>query len=155
MNNNEIIRCMANDPYISSTFYGVYPADVHLDCSKPGLYVLNTDNSGLPGTHWLLLLITNDCDGYIFDSLGFRGAYVDRIIDSIHGLAHTVIKTPLQSENTQLCGGYSLYFARKLAENCSIRSMLHPFNLNRLTNDCFVQNYLWSVFGVFLSLVGD
>ena len=154
MNNEDILRCMASDPYISKTFFGVYPADTHLDCSRPGLYVLNTDIRGLPGVHWLLLLITESCDGYIFDSLGFKGEYAERIVGSVHGNAYTVIDTALQSENTQMCGGYTLYFARKLAKNCNIRTMLYPFNKDRLLNDCFIQNYLWSVFGVFLDLVG-
>ena len=115
MNGHEIYLCMKNDRYISRTFYGVYAADRTLDCGKPGLYVLNTDNSGLPGTHWLLVYVTDVCDGHVFDSFGFRGLYKHRIADSVHRKVFNHIDVPLQSDGSQTCGGYALYFARELA----------------------------------------
>ena len=146
---------MSEDSYISKIFFGVYPADAEVDCRRPGLYILNTDISSNPGTHWVLILVVDNCDGYIFDSLGFTGEYTERIVRAVHGRAFVVTKMALQADNTQMCGGYTLYFARKLAEGCNVDSALLPFTQNHVANDCFIQNYLWRVFGVFLSLSAD
>ena len=153
MNGREIYLCMKNDHYISRTFYGVYAADRMLDCGKPGLYVLNTDNSGSPGTHWLLVYVTADCDGHVFDSFGFRGLYKSRNADSVHGKVFNQIDVPLQSESNQTCGGYALYFARELAMGHTTKEMLSIFAMrNTMSNDCFVQSYLWTNFGKHLRM---
>ena len=138
MNGREIYLCMKNDHYISRTFYGVYAADRMLDCGKPGLYVLNTDNSGSPGTHWLLVYVTADCDGQVFDSFGFRAAYKRRITESVRGKVFNQIDVPLQSESSQTCGGYALYFARELAMGYSPKEVISFFSKrSKLGNDCF------------------
>ena len=153
MNGNDIFRCMENDRYISKTHFGVCAADEELDCRLPGLYVVNTDNSGSPGTHWLLVYVTAECNGHVFDSLGFIGMYRHRIIDSIHGQVFNTIEVPLQSAYSQLCGGYALYFARELAMGCHPKETVAIFSVRNVTrNDCFIQNYLWTNFGVHLSI---
>lgn len=153
MNGSDIFRCMRNDKYISKTFFGVYAADKILDCQKPGLYVMNTDNSGTPGTHWLLVYVTTECDGHVFDSLGFRGLYRRRIVDSVHGKVFNQSSVPLQSESTQTCGAYVLYFARELAMGRTPKEALSFFSgRNTLGNDCFVQSYMWTNFGIQLQI---
>ena len=154
MNSREIFACMFNDTYISKHFFGVYAADDGLNCSRPGLYILNTDVSGNAGRHWLLVFVDEDCNGHIFDSLGFRGEYRSRIARSIHGAVFVATQLPLQAMNTQTCGAYALYFARELSKGRTRNDMVSVFSsINLHANDCFVQNYLWSHFSRFLKIL--
>ena len=48
----------------------MYPAKISKLCSLPALIVCNTDTSGKPGEHWILLYVDENDRGEYFDSMG-------------------------------------------------------------------------------------
>ena len=67
-----MFTALTEDSIIRQYLGGVMPADIFSkQCiSKPGLYIVNSDESNSLGTHWLLFYFSNEKMAYFFDSLG-------------------------------------------------------------------------------------
>ena len=154
MNSTELMRCMNNDFWISKNKFGVYPRNHFPGCETAGLYILNTDDSGSPGTHWLLVYVSEDCKKYIFDSLALRGAYRKNLLRALGGRYTLITNWRLQPDNSRMCGGYALYFARRVARAGPVEwneGFLSPFSRTRLrANDEIIVDFLWKNFSYFL-----
>lgn len=156
MNSTELIRCMANDPHIRSTAFGVFPRNRIPRCEEPGLYIINTDSLGGPGKHWLLIYAAEDCTRYVFDSLALDREYANVVMNSVGGRCILVTKWVMQNDLSQMCGAYALYFARMLARLPgqhlwdTIFTPFSPYLPNQ--NDMYVQEYLWENVAYFLPL---
>ena len=68
-NTHEIRSALLDDERTASLFAGVLARDEFARSTKPGLYVVNTDDSDQPGKHWLVVYISDDAYGF-FDSYG-------------------------------------------------------------------------------------
>ena len=82
----------------------------------PSYMIVNTDNSNLPGSHWIGILIDRQ-NVEIFDSSGFNLFHLRRIpcnlLSFIHRITesrHLVISHQLQAKSSTLCGFYALFF---------------------------------------------
>ena len=150
MDTKQLYDCMVNDYWITKMDFGVYPRDHLPDCTHPGLYIVNVDASSQPGSHWLLIWVDSNCNGYVFDSLGSNQLYTPVIENIIHGNCFQMVNRQLQCDESNVCGGYALYFARELAKHGQLCNVLEPFILTCVTNDVFVRNYISLYFNVIL-----
>ena len=128
----------------------MYSSDPIPECRYPGLYVVNVDASNQPGSHWVLIWVDSQCNGYVFDSLGASQAYTPIIESIVHGNCVQMVNKQLQCYESNVCGGYALYFARELAKHGHLYNVLEPFTMTCITNDVFIRNYVSRQFSVIL-----
>ena len=101
---------------------------------KTGCYVINLENSGNGGTHWVALILNEKYVSY-YDSFGLRGPeyirefisrYITKPIDTIYSCQQT------QAIESVLCGYfciYWLYFHLVLhSENHNNKYLMSKFN---------------------------
>jgi hypothetical protein len=114
---------------------------------KNGGYIINLDNSGSAGTHWVALYIDNS-DACYWDSFGMVGPLqVLKFCKNKH-LIHN--KDQIQNLNQSACGYYCiafLHFMNKAKKNTNMRTKLYLFNKpydldNTTMNDDILQLYL-------------
>jgi oligoribonuclease NrnB/cAMP/cGMP phosphodiesterase (DHH superfamily) len=120
---------------------GVYSAEnLPQTFSKPAAFIANTDESHLPGTHWVAFYFPKKGPAEYFDS------YAQDPL-TIHHLKfmHKKSKnwknntTVLQDLNSKVCGQYaSLYLASRMAGN-SMNKFLKLFTANAVQNDEIVK----------------
>ena len=123
-------------------FIGVFPQDYLLHVSFvsfPVSLVLNLDVSSQSGSHWIAIYIT-DTHLEIFDSFGLdsttwsrKPIILLRFIEKLSQKRKVVICPRLQSDASNFCGVYSIFFLL-LRQNNSFESICklfsHDFNLN-------------------------
>ena len=83
------------------------------------LYVVNTDPSTLSGTHWTVVY-RRDGRVYFFDPYGVPARAYPSIYPTIAADAPISNSTPLQTDNTDVCGDYCVLYALTVAED------IHP-----------------------------
>jgi hypothetical protein len=114
---------------------------------KNGGYVINLDNSGSAGTHWVALYIENS-DACYWDSFGMIPPLeVLKFCKNKH-LIHN--RDQIQNLNQEACGYYCiafLHFMNKSKKGMNIRTKLYMFNKpydidNTTKNDDILQVYL-------------
>jgi hypothetical protein len=106
MNSLQIDRLLSHIP----GFVGVFPADKIPDIVHyPASFVVNTDKSGKPGTHWLGIYMPNEKTIEYFDTFGrepsgaikeFVGQYENKKINHVR----------LQASYEISCGPHVIYF---------------------------------------------
>ena len=69
MNGAQIERALRQDKFASQSFVGVFAADRLPVKEFPGSYVVNTDETGQPGQHWVAFYTVDDTIE-CFDSFG-------------------------------------------------------------------------------------
>ncbi len=72
MNSLQILNILKSDPFTKTVFTNVLPSDrlPHEIQKKPRGFVLNTDPSNRPGTHWVAMYLTAEGKGKFWDSYG-------------------------------------------------------------------------------------
>jgi hypothetical protein len=65
MNSLQIMNILKNDPFTKTVFTDVLPSDRLPREIRNGLrrYILNTDSSDMPGSHWVAMYLTEDGKG--------------------------------------------------------------------------------------------
>ena len=134
-------------------FIGVFSADqIHLVKLKqfPCYFVVNTSESNVSFGHWIAIKCSRSRIE-IFDSLGGKpnnwGNYPRDLLNFLthYSFSHNFIISPeLQSQESQLCGLYCIYFilfrSRKTFEN-----LLKPFTSNFAVNDQIISDLLLNI----------
>jgi hypothetical protein len=66
------MNILKNDPFTKTVFTNVLPSDrlPHEIRKRPRGYILNTDPSDKPGSHWAVMYLTEDGKGEFGDSYG-------------------------------------------------------------------------------------
>lgn len=120
-------------PYLKQYFAGIFAADELPKKLKNDYFIIcNTDLSSGPGKHWYCLARFNDCIE-CFDSLGVddsKKAFLSQLplVQNVGEL--DVNTTQLQSENSNACGEFVIYFVVQRFHN-------KDQDLNSLLNDIF------------------
>ncbi|KAI1291112.1 hypothetical protein HDE_07691 [Halotydeus destructor] len=112
MDTSEILSALKGVP----GFCGVFPAD-HLRVPKsfPASVVVNTDDSGKPGEHWVAIHWPNRSSIEYFDSFGFP-PLVPRIAKVVANGSFTYNSATLQHPATSTCGVYCIAFVLSRAK---------------------------------------
>ncbi len=148
-------RCALQEPTIAR-YLGVLPFDwfpsAALASARSSCYfIINTDTSNEPGTHWLAIYFdTRLGQTEFFDSYGNSPTYYN--LNSTHFTSARTLaynRHQLQSDTSFVCGQYCVYFlySRIFAHTShSIadfsNNLLLRFGSQQNTRDRFVSNYI-------------
>ena len=133
MDTCQLINSVKQDALMSEYFLGVFPRDMIPNHNKTGSLIANTDLSTEKGTHWVVMYKDeNICD--FFDSYG-REPFKNKFIDT-KCLFNSV---KLQSNYSQVCGQYCLYFLYFRSRNCSMDEIVASLKTN---GDSIVEEFV-------------
>jgi hypothetical protein len=109
MNTVEITNAMKKNNKTKSYFKGVYACDKlpRTKVKKPTCFIINTDPSSKPGTHWVAVYFPKKGSAEYFDSFGFRPK-INSITNFINTncTRFTYNKIQLQNIFSTVCGNY-------------------------------------------------
>jgi len=116
MNTSQLDHLLMSDPIVRCQFGGVCAADeLPLRVPyRPRIYVVNTDNRGQPGRHWVTFYFPKKGPTEFFDSLGHSPDYYRRRFKSVllkNGPCYSYNKIRLQPIGDLTCGQYCVYYA--------------------------------------------
>lgn len=143
MNGHELESVMRHDPHTASIFQGVYASDTlpraltHL----PALFIVNTDPSSKPGTHWQAMFIDKDRRGEFFDSYGMA-PFVQHHINFLKKMckSYKYNHVDLQAIDSSVCGQYCVMYLLFKAHGFSMTHYVkHNFTLDCKKNDQIVD----------------
>jgi len=127
MNTNHIRYILSSDPSTSSTFRGVMARDEFVKCrvTCPSIFVCNTDNADQAGTHWIAIFVSKLGKCEYFDSYGLPPLFED-LTSKLLSIDKKFIynDTVLQSNNTNVCGIYSIVFLQLKCRGYSLSRIL-------------------------------
>ena len=149
MNTSQLHYLLTRDPFVRSQLGGVCAADeLPLRVPyRPRVYVVNTDNRGQPGRHWVTLYFPKKGPAEFFDSLGRAPNYYNRrrfkavMLKNGHGYAFNKIR--LQERGTLTCGHYCLYYAFHRCRGWTMNRIVTSLNVKN--NDGLVKTFVQSM----------
>jgi len=97
--------------YLGDKFKGVFPSDKVP--FQPGYYILNVDKSGMPGSHWVGIIIKNKTM-YVYDSYARKtNKLINHLYDKAKKLKYKIVDVNKKSDQhpkSEICGPISLGF---------------------------------------------
>lgn len=143
---------MRNDYWISKTSFWVYARNGMPNCNRPGLHIISASDH--PEEHWILIHVNNDCNAYVYDSLGTGQEYAMKIGSAFRGQPQNMFSKRIQGGDTTVCRGYALYFAREIAKGCSPTDPLLARFESRCAafNDAYIRSYISKNFRTLISM---
>lgn len=142
MNELQVQNYMLKNAKIKLHFKGVYSSDLlPWRLAKKGIYVVNTDPSTEPGSHWVVLstfdLHKNIVD--YFDSYGKTP--IQEVLELLlrNGFFCRYNTKILQSSTSNVCGNYCIFFAYFMSYGYSMKEFVALFSDNVQRNDFLVQ----------------
>ena len=128
---------------------GVFPSDkLPNDVPQPPWgFVVNTDPSSLPGTHWLAIFCSPDSVAY-FDSYGQKP-----MVKSIEKWLsvykpYWINKKRIQGPVSSVCGQYCVYFLVQRWWGKENEEILKKFSGDLVENDVMITEWLNETFDV-------
>ena len=116
-----------------AVFRGVISRDQIALIDKTGYYIVNLNDSTQPGSHWVVIHVTQGetCEGVgleYFDSFGLNAP--NEVVELSHSLGVNYIynSTQYQDLNSVLCGYWCLYFVNESRKGRSYYDILRPFS---------------------------
>ena len=111
-----ITNILKSDSFTKMVFKDVLPSDClpHEIRKKPRGYILNTDPSNKPGSHWVAMYLTEDGKGKFWDSYGQAPGFYSQNFTQFLGKhcgTFTWNRKILQAFSSDMCGQYTLFFA--------------------------------------------
>lgn len=95
---------------LTKQFYGVVPLDeLPKYSSQDFTFIVNTDTSNLPGTHWIAVII-RDNRGFVFNTFGIYPPPKLKYWLDIHCHKWSCNKRQIQSYSSNLCGYFCIHF---------------------------------------------
>jgi len=141
-----LLKCIRN-----SRSFVCAKNQLHLIKSRSFCIIVNTQDSYLPGLHWLAIYKSRK-NNYIdfFDSLGnsifYYGGEIIEFLKAKGGLVR-YNNCKVQSNNSNACGMYCLYFLIKRDKGVQFVNILNHFSSSELsTNDLLVKKYVRDIF---------
>ncbi len=152
MNGSLIRKALEGDAMTRQYLVGVYAADRLPELEFPGSYVVNTENFGLPGQHWVAFFsYDNKLD--VFDSFGAHPASYNKNIKTWSDQVYNVRQNEeLQSRDTTVCGQYCMFFIALRSYGLRYEDVMSAFTKDHLYNDKLVQKFVSKFFDLNTSL---
>lgn len=104
-------------------------------------YILNTDRKHLGGTHWVSIF-NREGERMFFDSYGKMPSTYDPLWRPFDHF--TKNNQDYQSETTDVCGDWCLYFGRKMSMGHDFKNLFKCFISGDPRNDSMIENLLHS-----------
>lgn len=117
-------------------FIGVFPKDM-LPEYKVGTLIANTDDSSMPGEHWIAMTLNSDKTGEYFDSFGLPPLHNEFIkYLNVHCPKGWIFNNAtLQSLSAQTCGHYCVIYASLRCRGYKYKDVLSLFTNSKFVND--------------------
>ena len=123
-------------------FKGAFPCDkIPIFEDNEYSFIVNVDNSSLPGSHWTALVIRGN-NAYYFDSFGrlydnasFPADYTANLQRFCLGKKISFQNKVLQGFHSYTCGEYCIYFIKQLEKRIKFSGVFHDFTTNLRSND--------------------
>ena len=121
-------------------FQGVFSAN-NLP-ARPGILICNTDPSHKPGTHWIVICVTEEGYGEYFDSFGRKpNKHFERYMNE--NCRRWIFNgKQLQSRISAFCGFYCCVVVILKCRNISMRKIISMFTNDTGYNDWIVHRFL-------------
>ena len=148
MDEEQLIKLVIQDKYAQEGFVGVFSRTrIPITNNFPASYIINLDEYGSKGSHWIALYITNK-NISIFDSFG--GNY---FINSFYNKGRKIVCSPkvLQDYTSTTCGMYCVLFIWFSSRGYTMGEFLSIFTKNKIINDEAVKLYFKSQHNTVLS----
>ena len=149
MDNNQIENISRNNPVTKHTFIGCFAQNKMPVKPENGYMIVNNESNPKKMGHWILIYKNND-KHYFFDSFGFHPSIYGGNIASYCNTYNNIqllLKKPIQSNNSYVCGAYCLYVAYYLCKNISVEKIITRFSKRNLHNDKIVEKFIMDVSG--------
>ena len=143
MNTAELMQICKIDKYINPVFEGVFPSDrLPKKDIYPAAYIVNTDGTGKPGTHWVAMYFDQDQNGDYFDSYGRAALPVFKTYMDRHCLEWQYNGKQLQTPLTSTCGQYCVFFLHQRCRGVALQKIIDMFGSDTVKNDQMVTNFI-------------
>lgn len=148
MNSDELLRAAMSDNVTKNYgFLGVFSPDtlpVRSMIKDPLLLICNTEDSDLPGQHWIAIHKDHRGHGFYFDSYGAPPKLPEfmAIMDSCHQWSYN--KTQVQSLGSTTCGQYCLFFVTHCSRGYSLDNIVELLDQDddKFVNDAIVNDFV-------------
>ncbi len=125
MDSDQLATLLSRHRCTRLLFRGVLPIDcLPMAEEEPerGFYIVNTDPSGQPGAHWVLVW-WEPGRRYFFDSFGYHPGFWDERLGDFMGPNCAWNNRALQAELEDTCGEWCVYLADCLCRGVRVRMM--------------------------------
>ena len=156
MNTFQINHALKQDPITNRKFCGVLPSDKlpkAID-KKPCGFIANTDPSREPGPHWEAFYFPSEKEGEFFDSYGqppehYGNSFGDFLNN--HSYEWKFNSRKLQSNWSDVCGQYCIYYLSHRARGHSMNKIVQLFSNDTMLNDVKVSRFVKNHFRIAFS----
>ena len=146
MNSSQLLHILRQDAFAKTVFTDVLPSDrLPAKLRKPKGFIVNTDPSNKPGTHWVAVYVGTDGKREFWDSYGKEPAFYSqqftRFLEK-HCKTFTWNKKVLQAPTSDVCGQYTLFFALHRCRGVPMSTIASMFTENKDWNDVLVRDFI-------------
>lgn len=133
MNTNQIKRILLADVFVRRAhIVRVLPRDylpTYIDRQKVAVFIINTDTSDRPGSHWIGLFYDGVGRFHYFDSFGLPPLHRDIVTFIEHNSSTPFLynSRTLQDVLSDTCGLYAIYFILIKCRGGTMQRVLIPF----------------------------
>ena len=123
-------------PYLGAVCAADQLPPLHIQ--NPKLFIVNTQTSDLPGSHWVCFFLSEKGPPEFFDSLGQTPQYYQENFENFlvnHGYNYLINSCPVQSPNSTACGYFCLFYAYLRCRGYSFENIMSKFSVLHLENN--------------------
>ena len=145
MDTQQLIDLLKRDKYSKKYFCGVLSIDQIpiRKIKRPCSFIINTQDSSLPGEHWFAIFIPKFGKIEYFDSYGMKPINY-QVYDLIlmNGKKFLYNKKAIQSSDSENCGKFCIFYIYFRSRNYSMIDIQKFFISNKITNDLFITKFI-------------
>lgn len=151
MNTTQLQCCIDCDPILQDIILGVFAANqLPIILSKyPCGFIANTDIDTKPGQHWCAFYLDKPGTIEFFDSYGRdigRNSVHFKRWSNQYGYKIITNNKQIQSDYSNLCGLYCLYYLRMRLQGESMNDIVNSFSTELLSNDQYLYDTMTNVY---------
>lgn len=144
LSTEDLEKFLSSDDLLHFNSGGVFPIDNLPGKITKKCFIINSDPSYLPGTHWFAIFFPKKSYPEFFDSLGRNPKFYSEDIINFLSKENKQIAyncKRLQSTNSSTCGLFCLYFLYYRIRGYSFEKILESFGKNLKMNDLIVIDF--------------
>ena len=121
---------------------GVFPSDrLPKNIQPPCGFIVNTDPSTQPGTHWIAIFFSPETVEY-FDSYGQKPSTTSISKWLLDYKPYWINKKRIQGPGSSVCGHYCTYFLIQRWKGVETEDILKKFGDNMIENDAMITDWV-------------
>lgn len=149
MNTSQLLCCINCSPVLKTSILGVFAADqLPKDLRFPCGFIANTDDHLNDGRHWCSFYSPNSTTIEYFDSFGKSIDYFNTYFSKYTSVFDNIVVNfkQLQSDYSDLCGMYCLFFLLQRINGVSFHDIVYSFSNDSDYNDSVVYSCISNMF---------